>query len=230
MPGPAPLEIRSLCVGPFAQNVYLAWCPRTREGVVIDPGFEPDRVLALVREEGVKVREVLATHGHVDHVWGAVAVCRATGAPFRMHPADGYWLEALEEQAAAFGLEPPEATPAVDRPLSDGEEVRFGDVVLRAILTPGHTPGSVCFHDGGNVLFGGDLLFRGSIGRTDFPGGDFPTIRRSIRERVFTLPPGTVVRTGHGPDTTVGEEKAGNPFVGDGAPPGGTGGEDPWPA
>jgi glyoxylase-like metal-dependent hydrolase (beta-lactamase superfamily II) len=217
----ATMEVRSVVVGPFAENVYLAWCPRTKEGVIVDPGFEPEKVLRLVESEGVKVREVIATHGHIDHVWGAVPVCRATGAPFRMHPADLYWLEALERQAATFDLEPPPAVPEIDRPVADGDLFSFGDATLRAIHTPGHTPGSVCLHDGAGTLFTGDLLFQGSIGRTDFPGGDFPTIVRSIRERVFSLDHGTLVLPGHGPETTVAEERAMNPFVGDGVGGGG---------
>ncbi len=221
-----PLSIDHVVVGPFVQNVWLAWCPRTREGVLIDPGFEPDRILALVKKHGVKVREVLATHGHIDHVWGAVPVCRALKAPFRMNRGDDYWLDGLAKQAAMFGLEPAEGKPAVASELLDGDTVGFGDVSLHVIHTPGHTPGSVCLHDGAGTLFTGDLLFQGSIGRTDFPGGDFETLRRSIRERVFTLDPDTLVLPGHGPETTVGEEKATNPFVGDGAGeegvPGGT--------
>ena len=211
------LEVRSIVVGPFVQNVYLAWCARTREGILVDPGFEPERTLALVKKEGVKVLQVVATHGHIDHVWGAVPICRETGAPFRMHPGDGYWLEALDQQAAMFGLEVPEGTPAVGEALAEGDAIRFGDVSLRVIHTPGHTPGGVCLHDGAGTLFTGDLLFQGSIGRTDFPGGNFRDIVRSIRERVFTLDPATLVLSGHGPPTTVGEEKAANPFVGDGA-------------
>lgn len=211
------MKIESIVVGPFAQNVHLVWCPRTREGILVDPGFEPEKALALVEEHGVKVKEVVATHGHIDHVWGATAVCAATKAPFRMHPGDQYWLDALDRQAAMFGLEAPPGTPVIDRPLADGETISFGDVTLTVIHTPGHTPGSVCLHDGARTLFTGDLLFAGSIGRTDFPGGDFRTIVKSIRKRVFALDPRTVVHCGHGPTTTVGEEKDSNPFVGDGA-------------
>jgi glyoxylase-like metal-dependent hydrolase (beta-lactamase superfamily II) len=208
-------EIRTVVVGPFVQNVHLVSCPRTREGVLIDPGFEPEKALALVAKAKVKVLEVIATHGHIDHVWGAVPICRALKAPFRMHPADQYWLDALPKQAEMFALEPAPAIPVIDRPLADGEEIRFGDVVLRAIATPGHTPGSVCLHDGAGALFSGDTLFREGIGRTDFPGGSFKEIAKSIRQRLFALPPDTVVHCGHGPTTLVGEEKAGNPFVGD---------------
>ena len=210
-------EIRSLVVGPFAQNVYLAFCPRTREGIVVDPGWEPERTIALVAKEGVKVLEVVATHGHIDHVFGAVAICAAAKAPFRMHPGDRYWLDSLDRQATMFGLEAPAGTPVLDRPLADGDAIRFGDVSLKVIHTPGHTPGGVCLHDGTATLFTGDLLFQGSIGRTDFPGGDFRALVKSIRRRVFALDPATRVLPGHGPQTTVGEEKAHNPFVGDGA-------------
>lgn len=212
-----PLETRCVVNGPFVENTWLAWCPRAMEGVVIDPGFEPERVIRLAEEEGVRVVQVLATHGHIDHVWGAAAVCRATGAPFRMHPADTYWLDALDRQAAMFGLEPAPGKPVVDEPLAGDGRISFGDVTLHCLHTPGHTPGGICFHDGHGTLFTGDLLFRGSIGRTDFPGGDFPTIVKSIRGTVFGLDPGTAVLAGHGEDTTVGEEKASNPFVGDGA-------------
>ena len=212
-------EIRRLVVGPFVQNVFLAFCPRTKDGVIVDPGFEPERALRLVEEEGVRVREVIATHGHIDHCWGAVPICGSTGAPFRMHDADLYWIDALDRQAEMFGLEPPPGRPALDRPLADGETIRFGDCALRVVHTPGHTPGSVCLHDGKRTLFSGDLLFQGSVGRTDFPGGDTATLVKSIRERVFAMDAATLVLPGHGPDTTVGEEKRTNPFVGDDAGP-----------
>jgi hydroxyacylglutathione hydrolase len=208
-------EIRTIVVGPFAQNVHLVSCPRTREGVLIDPGFEPEKSLALVAESGVKVLEVIATHGHIDHVWGAVPICAALKAPFRMHPADQYWIDALDEQAAMFSLEPVPATPVVDRPLSDGDEIRFGDRLLKVLATPGHTPGSVCLHDGATTLFSGDTLFHRGIGRTDFPGGSPGDIATSITKRLFTLDRRIVVHPGHGPATTVGEEKAENPFFGD---------------
>ena len=211
---PVP-EIRTIVVGPFVQNVHLVFCPRTREGIVVDPGFEPERTLALVKKEKVKVLEVIATHGHIDHCWGAVPICRELKAPFLMNSGDQYWLDALEGQAEMFGLEPPPATPRIEREIGQGDEVRFGDVTLTAIHTPGHTPGSVCLHHAeGKVLFTGDLLFQGSIGRTDFPGGDFPTIERSIRERIFTLEAGTVCHCGHGPTTDIGTERETNPFVG----------------
>ena len=219
MPAPPAPEVRRVVVGPFVQNVFLAFCPRTREGVLIDPGFEPEKALRLVAKEKVKVLEVIATHGHIDHVWGAVPICRETKAPFRMHPADLYWVEALDRQAEMFGLEPAPGTPEIDRPIGEGDVVRFGDCSLRALHTPGHTPGSVCLHDGAGTLFTGDLLFQGSIGRTDFPGGDFATIVESIRGKVFALDAGTCVHCGHGPDTTVGAEKSSNPFVGDPAGP-----------
>ncbi len=208
---------RHVVVGPFVQNVYLLWCGETMEGVLVDPGWEPERILAMAEDAGVSVKAVLATHGHIDHVWGAVPVCEATGAPFRMHPGDLYWLEALDRQAEMFGLEPPPATPSVDEPLAGGDVVRFGRVSLQVLHTPGHTPGSVSFHDGAGSLWTGDTLFHGSIGRTDFPGGDFPTIRRSIREGLFALPADTTVFPGHGPATRLGAEKRENPFVGDDA-------------
>jgi hydroxyacylglutathione hydrolase len=214
MPSP---EVRTIVVGPFVQNVHLVFCPRTREGIVVDPGFEPERTLDLIAKEKVKVVEVIATHGHIDHVWGAVPICRALKAPFRMNSGDQYWLDALEQQAEMFGLEPPPAVPRIEREIGHGDVVRFGDITLAAIATPGHTPGSVCLHGAdAKTLFTGDLLFQGSIGRTDFPGGDFPTIERSIRERIFTLDPATACLCGHGPETSVGVERDTNPFVGGG--------------
>jgi len=210
-----PLSLRHVVVGPFVQNAYLAWCPRAKEGVIVDAGWEPGRILAMAAEEEVRVVAVVATHGHIDHVWGAAEVCRAAKAPFRMHRADLYWLEALDRQAAMFGLEPPPGTPSLDGEIGDGEVIRFGGCALTAIHTPGHTPGSVCLHDGAGNLLTGDTLFQGSIGRTDFPGGDFGAIVRSIRERLFALPPATEVHPGHGPGTTLAEERRANPFVGD---------------
>jgi glyoxylase-like metal-dependent hydrolase (beta-lactamase superfamily II) len=215
-------EIQHVVVGPFVQNAYLVQCPATKDAILVDPGFEPERMLEMIEEAEANVVQVVATHGHIDHVWGAVPVCEATGAPFRMHPADNYWLDGLDQQCQMFGLEGPPGKPVIDEPLADLDTIAFGEVTLDVMLTPGHTPGSVSLHDRGLNLLSGDTLFLGSIGRTDFPGGDFGTIVRSIRERLFALPPETIVHSGHGPATRIDEERGTNPFVGDHAGPAGS--------
>lgn len=218
---PAPAQ-RHVVVGPFVQNAYLLSCPETKEGILVDAGWEPEEQLAMVADAGVTLKAVVATHGHIDHVWGASTICAAAKVPFLMHPDDLYWLEGLDGQARLFGLEPPPAAPPDPVPLRDGEVIAFGTVTLRVIHTPGHTPGSVCLHDGAGNLWTGDTLFQGSIGRTDLPGGDFNTLSRSIRGALFTLPGATEAHPGHGPSTRIDLEKRGNPFVGDDA------GRDPF--
>lgn len=206
------LELHTFVVTPFAQNCRLLVCAGTGAAAVIDPG-EAEPVLAAVAQLGVAVTHLLATHGHIDHIAGAEELRRALRAPFYFPPADDDWRLALPAQAAMFGLaEPP--IPAVDRPLQHGDRLAVGRVELEVLHCPGHTPGHVCFHCAAAArLFSGDVLFQGSVGRTDFPGGSFAQLQRSIRGRLYALPPATVVHCGHGPDTTIGAEAAGNPFV-----------------
>ncbi|MBI4605897.1 MAG: MBL fold metallo-hydrolase [Planctomycetes bacterium] len=200
-------------VGPFAENSYFIVDPATREAVAIDPGDEPERLLRVVRTGGLKVRWILNTHGHLDHIGAVEALRAATGAPFHIHAADEPFVEAVAEQAAFFGLPPP-PVPEIDGALEEGQELCFGEgpVRIKVFETPGHSPGSVTF-DLGGVLFAGDVLFAGSIGRTDLPGGDLATLMRSIRAKLLVYPEATLVYPGHGPPTTIGEERRSNPFL-----------------
>jgi hydroxyacylglutathione hydrolase len=208
------LIVRSAEVGPFAMNAYLAACSETGEAVLIDPGAEVPRVLALCQPEGFAVKRILLTHGHVDHAAGAAEARAATGAPVAIHPADLPWLAALPKQAAMFGLEG--ARPLVpDASLADGETVRVGNQAATVIHTPGHCQGSVSlwFEEAG-LVFTGDTLFQGSVGRTDLPGGDFDQLAESITRRLFPLGDEVRFLPGHGPGGTLGEERLHNPFVG----------------
>jgi glyoxylase-like metal-dependent hydrolase (beta-lactamase superfamily II) len=208
------LTVRRVVVGPFRMNAWLAGCDRTGEAILVDPGDEIPRVLALREPGGFRVGRIVLTHGHVDHVTGAAEAKAATGAPVQLHPGDEPLLEHLPEQAAMFGLDPA-APPALDHRHAHGETFTVGEQRAVLLHTPGHTAGGCAVHfpDAGHV-FVGDTLFAGSVGRTDLPGGDGATLVRSIRDVLFALPDDTVVHCGHGPDTTIGEEKRTNPYVG----------------
>lgn len=210
---PRPL-VETFPVGPLQCNCSILLDEASREAIVVDPGDEPDRILRALEAMRAKPVALLHTHAHFDHVTGSRAVHEGTGAPIRLHPQDRPLYDALPEQASFFGLRA-EAPLPPDAPLSDGERVRFGAYALRAIHTPGHTPGSTSFVLDGDfpVLFSGDTLFRRSIGRTDLWGGDTDAILASIREKLFALPGETPVVCGHGPDTTIGEERRLNPFA-----------------
>ncbi len=207
-----PLLHRSLRLGPLDNNTYVLACSRTRHAAVIDAGFEPEAVLAAVRAADLEVRLLLNTHGHYDHVAGMRTVQDAVGGEYWIHPADTWFLDNLSEQGAMFGF-PPAEPPRDAHPLGDGLELAFGDVTLEVIHTPGHTPGGVCFRRGDD-LWVGDTLFAGSVGRTDLPGGSFADLERSIHTRLFTLDDALRCHTGHGPATTIGDERRTNPFVG----------------
>ena len=214
------LVVRRAVVGPFAENTWLVADPATREAALIDPGDEPAGVLALAEPGGFEVRRILATHGHVDHIVGAEEARARTGAPFRIHAGDAPFVRALPAQAAGLGFGPARA-PEVAGFLEDGQAFRVGEHEVRVLHTPGHSPGSVCFwFPADRVLFTGDTLFQGSVGRVDLPGGDGGALVRSIRERLFPLGDDVRFYPGHGPDGTLGEERKANPFVGDGAPRG----------
>lgn len=213
------LQVRHAVVGPFAANAYVAACSRTGEALLVDPGGDLPRVLALV-EPAWRVARIFCTHGHVDHVAGAAAAREATGAPVQIHAADDGWLAALPKQAEMFGFDPVEPL-RVDRRHADGETFTVGQLEARVIHTPGHTPGSCClWFAEAKVLFAGDTLFSGSVGRTDLPGGDTEALFRSIKERLFPLGDGVRFHPGHGPAGLLGDERRANPFVGEHVPRG----------
>ena len=207
-----PLVSRTLHLGPLDNNTYLIVCPATRDAAVVDVGFEPEAVIRELRAQHLVTRYLLNTHAHYDHAAGMAEVQRACEASYWLHPADLPLLERLSEQGAMFGF-PPVARPAEVQALSDRQALPLGDETLTVIHTPGHSPGGVCFHWNGE-LWAGDTLFAGSVGRTDLPGGSFSQLAHAIRDRLFPLGDGVRVHPGHGPATTLGEERRHNPFVG----------------
>lgn len=203
--------VRAFTGGAFAENTYLVSCARTGAGILVDPGAAAGEALDAAEAARVKVEQIVLTHAHLDHVEGIPEARQRTGAPVFLHADDLPLYRAAPVQAQWFGLafaplDPPEGE------LREGEAVRFGDCALQVRLAPGHAPGHVILVGDGVALVG-DVVFAGSIGRTDLPGGDLATLMRSIREQVLTLPDETVLHTGHGPDTTVGHERRTNPFV-----------------
>ena len=210
--------IETFPVGPLGCNCAIVADTETREAIVVDPGDEPDLILAVLSRNDLKAVALVHTHAHLDHVGISALLKRVTGAPILMHEGDLPLYDNLEQQAALFGFEL-EAPGTVDRFLKHGDRVACGTGSLEVLHTPGHTPGSVCFHLGGEkpLLFSGDTLFRRSIGRTDLWGGSTPQILSSIRARLLTLPCDTKVLPGHGESTTIGEEARLNPFVGSAA-------------
>jgi glyoxylase-like metal-dependent hydrolase (beta-lactamase superfamily II) len=207
-----PLQIESLRLGPMENNTYLLIVPESGATAVVDVGFQPEGVIRRVQERNLSVHLLLNTHAHYDHVAGMRAVQEACGGVHWLHPADRPLLERLTQQGAMFGL-PPAQPPAETMDLEDGQDVALGDQHLRVIHTPGHSPGGVCFH-WDDELLAGDTLFAGSVGRTDLPGGSFSQLARAIRTRLFTLGDAVRVHPGHGPSTTIGEERRHNPYVG----------------
>lgn len=206
-----PLEIERLVLGPIQANGYLVLREDGRTAVVIDPGAEPDRVIAALGERGVEPEAILLTHAHLDHVGGVAGVRRRWDVPIYLHPADRDLYDAALQQAAAFGLEIEEPPPP-DRALEDGQVLELAGLALEVRHSPGHSPGGVVFCAPGHA-FVGDCVFAGSVGRVDLPGGDAGTLLASIREKILSLPDDTVVWPGHGPETTVGREAESNPFL-----------------
>lgn len=202
--------IEQLEVGPIMANCYIVGCEETGEAVVIDPGDDTDRILQRLASKKLTVTYLINTHGHFDHVGGNRQMKAATDAPLLIHEGDAPMLNRLASDASMFGLSA-ENSPAPDRTLADGDTIAFGNHTLTVLHTPGHSPGGIALH-GNGCVFVGDTLFSGSIGRTDLPGGDYDTLIRSVREKLFTLPDDTRVFCGHGPETTIGREKRHNPF------------------
>jgi glyoxylase-like metal-dependent hydrolase (beta-lactamase superfamily II) len=208
--------LRTFPVGLLQCNCSVIGDPATREAIVVDPGDEIDKVLAALREEGLRCRAILNTHTHLDHVGANQALKEATGAKLMLHEADLPLYDRLDAQAAWMGgLLPAPARATVDELIHQGDRVTAGGLVAEVLHTPGHTPGSLCFHWGGAspLLLSGDTLFAGSIGRTDLWGGDFDQELESIRRRLFALDDQTRVIPGHGPETSIGRERRSNPFL-----------------
>jgi len=205
------LEVVSLPNGQFAENCYLVADRATRDAVIIDPGEEPAMFLAELDTRAWHLRSIWLTHAHVDHILGVAAVREATGAPIHLHPLDRPIYDALPQFGAWVGMQL-EAPPPPDVALEAGTPLRVGRFAFDVRFTPGHSPGSVSFV-GHDMVFGGDVLFNGSIGRTDLPGGDYATLMSTIQSQFLSLPDSTVVHSGHGPDTTIGVERLTNPFL-----------------
>ena len=209
--GSGEMIVRRFTGGAFAENAYLVSCVGSGQAIVVDPGGAVGELLRVAEESGLEVVSIVLTHAHVDHVDGVAEAKRRTGAPVLLHPADEQLYRAAPLQGQWFGVqvEPP---PPLDGYLAAGDRVTFGSCELEVRFTPGHAPGHVVLVGEGMALVG-DCVFRGSIGRTDLPGGDLETLMTSIRERILTLPDETVLYPGHGPETTVGHERATNPFL-----------------
>jgi hydroxyacylglutathione hydrolase len=198
-------------VGPLQMNAWLLLDGAAGEAALIDPGEEAPRLLARLDAAGCRLRWLLATHGHFDHVGGAAEIQDHWDQPLLIHALDRPLVESMPAHQELYGL-PPSRVPRLETSLADGQQLPLGASVLTVAAVPGHSPGHVMFHWDGHALVG-DCIFAGSIGRTDLPGGDFPTLERSIRQRIYALPPVTVLHPGHGPDTTVAQEMRTNPFV-----------------
>ncbi len=208
--------LASFPVGPLQCNCSIIACPETKEAAVIDPGGDAEHIIKLCEDQGYKIKYLLHTHAHFDHIAGARAVKEKTGAKICLHKEDQWLYDNLDKQGRMFGFT--FDTPlAIDHYLNDEEEVAVGNLKTKVIYTPGHTPGSSCFSltEKDSILFAGDTLFQGSIGRTDLWGGSFDQIIKSIKGRLFELDDSTEVITGHGPKTTIWSERRENPFVGE---------------
>lgn len=208
------LQFRIVPVTGFGQNCSLIWCDESKVAAVVDPGGDLDRIDAQVREVGAEVRQILLTHGHCDHAGAVADLAERDGLPvIGPHLDDRFWIDSLPQQSKMFGL-PPARAFRPDRWLVEGDTVEVGKVGLEVLHCPGHTPGHVVFHAPAHqMLWVGDVLFQGSIGRTDFPRGDMPMLLNSIRTRLLVMDDATRFVPGHGPMSTIGRERRTNPFL-----------------
>ncbi len=207
------MRILTVPVGPLQTNCYLAICPETHSGAIIDPGWSGDALNDLAVREGVNLEAILLTHAHFDHLAGAAALKRLSGAALLAHPDTRATIAEAPDHARLWGFQV-EPVPELDAELAEGQILEIGTLRLSVLFTPGHAPGHVCFYEPtAGAIFDGDVLFNRGIGRSDLPGGDHETLMRSIREQLLTLPDETAVYSGHGPATTIGQEKRWNPFL-----------------
>ncbi|MGH7578386.1 MAG: MBL fold metallo-hydrolase, partial [Longimicrobiales bacterium] len=207
------IEVRSFVAPGFGENAYLVWRPGSGSAVAIDPGAAAETMADTLSAEGLWLEAVLLTHAHIDHIEGVAPLVRRTGAPVHLHVADAPFYRGVGVQASQFGMEI-EEPPPVDRALEHGQVLELAGLMFQVRHVPGHSPGHVVLYiEDAGVAFSGDVVFQGSIGRTDLPGGSYQTLMRSIREKVLTLPPETTLLSGHGPPTTVAHEARSNPFL-----------------
>ncbi|MDN3679891.1 MBL fold metallo-hydrolase [Vibrio tapetis subsp. quintayensis] len=213
------LKYQVVPVTSFSQNCSIVWCDETMEAVVVDPGGDVKHLVTIIQELGVKVVKILLTHGHLDHVGGTEDLAREVVTPIiGPHKDDNFWLQGLEGQSQMFGFPLTEAFEP-DQWLNEGDTVTFGNESMDVLHTPGHTPGHVIFYSASAKLaFVGDVLFNGSIGRTDFPKGDLNTLMESIKGKLWPLGNETTFVPGHGPESTFGKERVSNPYVADEMP------------
>ena len=203
--------LKSIVVGPLEVNCYVLACEETKEGIVIDPGDNVPGILEMIEEDEIEINEIVATHGHFDHIGRVTTMKEALQVPFAIHEDDMFMVEGLVEIASFLDIDTDEA-PEVDRFIQIGEEITFGNETLSVIHTPGHAPGNVTLLWPSNALVG-DVLFAGSIGRTDLEGADQDVLMQSIHRELLTLPDETNIYPGHGPSTTIGQERSTNPFL-----------------
>ena len=202
--------LKNLVVGPLSTNCYIIGSEPSKEGMIIDPGDEAEVILETVKDLGLEIKSIVLTHAHIDHIGALKEVKEATGAEVAIHTDDA---QALQENSVStlLGLSYPTPLPA-DRLLKDGDSMDIGDLHFGVLHTPGHSPGCICLL-GEGIVFSGDTMFNYSVGRTDLPGGNYSQLMNSINAKLMTLPDNTAVYPGHGPDTTIGAERSGNPFL-----------------
>lgn len=210
------LQYKIIPVTPFQQNTTLFWCDETMQGAIIDPGGEVEVLAQAIEQAGITLTKVLITHAHIDHAGAAFDIAEKYQVPIEgPHKEDKFWIDLIEEQKHRFGFADAKAFEPT-RWLNQGDSVTFGNITLEVYFCPGHTPGHIVFyHPESKLAQVGDVLFRGSIGRTDFPRGDHPTLINAIKQRLFPLGDDVRFIPGHGPMSTFGEERRTNPFVGE---------------
>jgi hydroxyacylglutathione hydrolase len=202
---------KTIVVGELSVNCFIMACEKTKKGIVIDPGDNIEGILSIVKEHNINVIEIVATHGHFDHIGRVTTLKEKTGAPFAIHHADMFMVEGLVEIASFLSIDT-DPSPEVDRFIDEGDTITFGHETLNILHVPGHAPGNVAFTWPGHAIVG-DTVFSGSIGRTDLEGADPQVLLDSIHTKILTLPDNTILHPGHGPDTTVAQEKRTNPFL-----------------
>ncbi len=204
------MQVKRLVVGPLEENTYIVYDKETKEALLIDPGDEPDRIEDILRSEGLKVKYLVCTHAHFDHVGALPELKKSTNAEILIHPDDLEIYEAARDMAAFWGYDI-DPLPKPDLFVKEGDVIKIGNLSFKVIHTPGHSPGGICLY-GQGAVFTGDTMFAGSVGRTDFHGGSLSKLKESFK-RLISLPEDTLVYPGHGPETTISEEKQNNFFI-----------------